>query len=197
MADGFEHAANLAVPSFGDRELDDRGVVPPAGVDQLGACGLRAVPIERDAPAQPVKGALIRHAGHARLVGALHAVTRVRQRGRQVAIVGQNQQPLGVVVEAADGIQVVGQTLDEVHDGPALLWVAPGRHVAPRLVEQDVAPPGVGLDPPPVDLDLIAVGVGLGAEFAHGMSVNLHAALDDKRFGGPARCHASPREYFL
>jgi len=59
--------------------------------------------------------------------------------GRQVAVVGEQQQPLGLVVEPAHRVDVLAHAVQQVDDGSTALRIRARRDEAGRLVEQDVA----------------------------------------------------------
>ena len=76
----------------------------------------------------------------------------------QLAVVGEQQQPLGVDVEAADGEHPrLGR--HEVDDGGPALGVAGRRDDAGRLVQQVVDEVGVGGHQGAVDLEHVAADV--------------------------------------
>ena len=83
----------------------------------------------------------------------------------ELAVVREDDQALGVVVEPADRIEVAldaGARQQIDHRRPALR-VRPRADHAARLVNQQV--PALGrLEPAAVDLDLVAIRIGLGAE---------------------------------
>ena len=123
MADRFAHPAHLAVASFADRERQHAvAIVPAAALQQRSTS---AGSVRRPSSGMPARSrssaSLVRHAGDARLVGALDAVARMRQPRREVAVVGQQQQPLGVVVEPADRVDVLADAAEQIdHRPPAL-----------------------------------------------------------------------------
>ena len=117
VADGFAHPAHLPVAPFPDRQH----AATPSRV-------AAAVPLQQHRPSagsvrRPSSGmpfrsrssaSLVRHAGDARLVRALDAVPRVRQPRGEVAVVGQQQQALGVVVEPPDRIDVLAHAAEQI-----------------------------------------------------------------------------------
>ena len=141
MAHGFEHAAHLAIAPFANRDREHAVSIGPPFVQQRHVGGQRPAPVERDAAAQALDGLVIGHRLHVRLVGALHAVARMRQLRREIAVVGQEQQPLGVVVEATHGIDVLPDAAKQIDHCRPPLWIGSRGDVTRRLVEQDVARP--------------------------------------------------------
>jgi len=121
----------------------------------------------------------------------------VRQARRQVAVVGEEQQSLRLVVQAADRVDVFADANEQVDHRPAPLRVGPGRHVAGRLVEQDVALALRRAEAAAVHADVVGVPVGFGAHLEHRLAVDRDPALGDQPFGGAARRHAGLREDLL
>jgi len=121
----------------------------------------------------------------------------VRDAQREVAVVGQDHQPLGVEVEPPDRVQLVPHLLaDQIDDREPALGVVGGRHDADRLVEQQVAPLGRLPQALAVDLDCIAREVGLLAE-PRDLPVDGHPPVGDQPLGVAARAHARRRDQLL
>jgi hypothetical protein len=186
MAHGVAHVADLPRPPLVKRDRHQR-LIPArteARVDETDHGGRRAPALDGHAAAQPLEGVVAGHAAHPGVVLAFHLVARVQQAGREVAVVGQQQQALRVVVETAHRVDVLAHVRQQVEDGRPLLGVLPGRHVAARLVEQDVPVARGDADTLAVHADVVVRRVGPRAEFPDGHAVDRHAAVQDKRFGG-------------
>ena len=131
---------------------------------------------------------------------ALDAIARVEESFGPRAVVGQDEQSLGVLVEAPDRVQP--RTLrdergrDEIEHGPLGMPVARGRGHARRLVEQQVRRLRRRSDDPSVHRDHGAFRVGLVADFRH-PAVDGHAALGDEVLAGAARRDARRGEHLL
>ena len=99
---------------------------------------------------------------------ALDAVARMEHPVGPRAVVGQDEQALGVLVEPADRVEpaALGEQRgrDHVEDGLRGVAVADRRRHAGRLVEQQVFGRRGGADDPAVDGDDRLVGVDLHAE---------------------------------
>jgi len=153
--------------------------------------------IDDHAAAQSLDRRRVRDAGDLDQVLAQHAVPRVRHAQREVAVVGQDHQPLGVKVEAADRVQLVPHLLPhQVDDGDAPLGVVGRRHHPDRLVEQQVAPHGLGLQSLAVDLDRVAGEVGLIAD-PRDLAVDRDPAFGDQPLRVAARAHAGRGDQLL
>ena len=197
MADGLEHPPHLPIPAFGDDQPHDPLRLAVPWIEYLRMGGQRPPSIQRDPAAQPRQRIRIRHARHMRFVRPFHAVARMGQQGGKIAVVGQDEQALRVVVKPADGVDVLGHASEQVHDGATPLRVAERRDDAARLVEQDVAAAGIGLDPAPVHPDIVRGEVRLRAQFAHRVAVDCDAAVRDQCFGRTPRGDAGVRENLL
>jgi hypothetical protein len=161
MADGFTHQAHLAGPAFMQHNRHERLIA--AGAE---ARGHHARVRRRGAPAinchsapQLSQRVLARLAAHAGVVLAFDLVARVEQPLGERPVVGEQQQALGVVVEAAHRVDVLADVGQQVEDGRTALRVPARRDVAARLVQQDVAVADRDADALTVDADLVPVGI--------------------------------------
>ena len=109
----------------------------------------------------------------------------MREPLREIAVVREQQQAFGVLIEAPDGkhARLGGHELG--HDRAAVR-VGRGRHDAGGLVEQVVDEPGLRPDAHAVDLDAIGLGVGLVAERRHRAVDRDRAGLDQLLAVAPA-----------
>ena len=118
---------------------------------------------------------------------------------RYLAIICEEQYPLDVEIEPADGEyapKTPGQQIR--HRGPvlALLVAHGGEHVL-GLVQHQIDGGLLSRDELSVHLDGIRERVRLGAGGEHGLSVHLDAALRDQTLGLPARGEARLGDDFL
>ena len=154
-ADGAEHPPQLALPALGQRRPVPGQVGRRRRSQQLraaarprprsSAAGRRAWRGPRRAgsrPAAPSTWSPSSGAASADRVLALDAVARMEHAVGPVAVVGQQQQPLRVLVEPADRVEprAVGHERgrDEVEDGRLGVAVARRGGDAGRLVQQQV-----------------------------------------------------------
>jgi len=153
--------------------------------------------IEYRATRQARAVALVRHALDLGVVLAQHAVSRVRHAQRQLAVVGEQDQPFRVEVEAADGKHAFRDPRPhEVQHGRPALRIARRRDAADRLVQEQVAQRLRGLDALAVDLDGVGGRVGLVAERG-GPPVDRHPALADEGLRIAPRAHAGAGDELL
>ena len=93
---------------------------------------------EPDAGDQLPQVRRVRLAGDLHVVGLLDAEARVHQLLGQVAVVGQQQQALAVLVEPADGVDALIDVRDQVEGQRPAGGVVVGAEVAARLVDRPV-----------------------------------------------------------
>ena len=132
QAEVAEHVLHLAVLALADREGEPD--VAALGAVDRGLDRSVADAVDGDAVAQPVELILRHPAMGAHAIAAQPAGRRQFERAREPAVVGEQQQPLGVEVEPADADearQVLGQ---DSEDGGAAAGIGVRGHQAARLV---------------------------------------------------------------
>jgi hypothetical protein len=189
MSDRVAHVPDLPGAPLVQRDRHERLILAraQAGVDQPHHGRRGAAALDHHAAPQPLEGALVRHAPHSRAVLALDLLARVQQARRQVPVVGEQQQALRVVVEPAHRIDVLPHLGQQVEDRRPALGVLPRRHVAARLVEQDVAVPGGCAHALAVDADVVAGRIGSRAKFEDGDAVHHDPSGHNQRLRGSPR----------
>jgi hypothetical protein len=115
----------------------------------------------------------------------------------EVAVVGEEDQSFGVVVETADGIDALAHALDQIDDRAATLRVFDGSHHFLRFVQEEVAMRFRFGDELPVDFDVIDAGSGFRPELGDDAAVHRHPPFPDHRLGFPARREARVRDDLL
>ena len=115
----------------------------------------------------------------------------------QLAVVGDDEQAFAHVVEAADGVEALLHLVEELHHRGAAFGVLDGGDEAAGLVEDEVAVALGALEQLAVDADVVAGGVGLGAQHGDHLAVDLDAALLDHGLGAAAAGDAGGGEDFL
>src|SRR5688500_16394770 len=190
MAYGFEHAAHLTVAPLAQHHFDDRlrRRLPFLDMHDAHVGWLRALAVERDALAQAIQRFGVGDAAYTRLVRPLEPVARVHQAFGETAVVGEDEQPVRVVVEASHGIEIAANAgaLEQLDHSRAMFGIAARAHIAARLVHQEVTALGPR-QPAAVHADVVGGRVGARAKLAHGFAVHHHAAVDDQLLGGPPR----------
>jgi hypothetical protein len=107
------------------------------------------------------------------------------------------QQAFAHVVQAADGVEALVDLVKELHHRGTALGVLDRGDEAAGLVEDEVAVALGTLEQLAVDADVVAGGVGLGAQHGDDLAVDLHAALLDHLLGAAAAGDAGSGENLL
>ena len=142
--------------------------------------------LELDAGPQPAADVPRHRPGHGREVGLQHPERGVHQPVREVAVVGEQQQPLAVGVEPADVEQplldVETRLVHQVGDGAPAPVVAHRAEHAARLVQREVHQVVADDHPVAVDVDDRGRRVDPGTERGH-----------RRRRRSPGRPRSAPR----
>ena len=113
-------------------------VLSPCVFSRLHAAGPDVAIAEPDALEQLLDVLAVGLAGHLDQIGLLDAEARMHEPIGQVAVVGQQQQALAVLVEPADGVDALADVRHQI-DGPRpAAGIVVGAEVAARLVDQPV-----------------------------------------------------------
>ena len=112
MPDGVQHAPQLALATLVQHHAQPGAAAIAAQQLRLGGRG-RAI-VQLDALAQAGQRRVVRDALDERLVGLVDAVAGVRQAVRQLAVGGEQQQPLAVAVEPPDVPQAGRRVVEQV-----------------------------------------------------------------------------------
>jgi hypothetical protein len=190
-AERLDHAVDLAMLTLVDRDAEPR-VLGLAGKDfDLGGHRDLTV-VECDAFAEQLDVTRVELAVDLDVIGLGHVAARREQLGRELAVVREEQDALGVEVEAPDGLHRHGTVREVVHHRGATAVVGDGRDARLGLVQQDVelveSDDGFAIDE-----HLVHVRVDLGAEDFDHLAVHGHATGGDEVFGFAARRHTSGR----
>ena len=168
----------------------DREHQPVAGFSENAEFVRRHSPAVDDDPAAHALQHLRRWArGRQHVVFLFEPEFRMHHPVRQLAVVRQQQQPFGIAVKPADGIEALGR-VDEIHHGSALTLVARRRDVAAWFIEHDVA---AALRPNHLAIDAngVRIGIGFAAKLGDDDAIHGDPAGDDHLLGDPARCDAT------
>jgi hypothetical protein len=113
-----------------------------------------------------------------------------------IAVGGQQQQALGVAIEAAHAEQARYLRQQVVDCRPAL-GIVPGGDIAGRLVQQQVLMPGDVPDRSTVDRDAVPLGIGARAKLMRHLAIDGDAPGHDQFLGGAARGHTGAGQDLL
>ena len=142
----------------------------------------------------PSSRACVDAAVSAHAIAPQPAGRRQFERAREPAVVGEQQQSLGVQVEPPDADQPRQVLRQRAEDGRAALRVGAGGDEAARLVEQEQPRALAPRQRLAVDADAVG-GRDVERWRGDGLAVDRHAAGRDPRLGLAARRHARPRHH--
>jgi hypothetical protein len=113
-----EHAPDLPLPSFVDRDLQPR--VHFLFADFFYLCRRGLPVLKKHSLFEQFYHPIIKHALDLRQIGFRELVLRVRDQVREVAVVRQEQKAFGIVIEPSHGIDADLDPFQEVlHRGPS------------------------------------------------------------------------------
>ncbi len=124
-------------------------------------------------------------------------VAWMEQRLRQITMIGQQHEPFTIEIQPPDGENPHRHPVQEILHGWTAFGVVKSRHNIFGLVKDQI---DKGLSGPQVFavyLDVIPVGIHLGAKFFHHMAVDGHTTGGDQLFGLSSRSKPGPGYEFL
>jgi hypothetical protein len=177
---------------------------PPPRVEARGGrphqgdlAGHHPLAVDDGTPPEPLHLGVVRRSPDLDQVLLEHAVARVCNAKGELAVVREDDQSFGVVVEASDRIDLLRDlAAQQVDDRRPSLGVVRRRHHGGGLVQQDVAQPLGGAQPLAVDLHGVAREVSLVPECC-GAPVDGDAAVADVLLGLPPGTHPRSRNQLL
>lgn len=193
VAELGKHAADLAIHALVEGEFE-KGVGGAASEDADPAWGSSALG-EMDAGHELLEVFGRDAAGDVGLVSLGDAVAGMSELRGEVAVVGQDEEALGVGIEASDGVDALVNAGEEVEDGEAAVGVGRGGEVAEGLIEKEVGD-AFGLDASAVDADVIASQGGLVAD-SDDAAIDGDASLGNEALTGTAAAVAGVGEDFM
>jgi len=134
--------------------------------------------------AEPLEIGEGEHALDFDLVGLLEVIPVFEELRGEVAVVGEEDEPGGGVFEIADGIDAIRKSTKKITQSFAAFGIGERGDDFGRLVKEkvDVARGSAG-DFASGGFDLIAGGVGFGAEFGDSFAVDADLAGEDELLG--------------
>ena len=137
VADVMEHAADLAIAAFNENDFVPGvgGVFEEADLGGRSFDAATVVENDGDAVAEALERLLGGTAANFDVVGLGDVGGGFGELLSEGAVVGEEQQTLAGVVEAADGIEALGLVAEKLHDGGTALGIAGGGDVAFGLVQ--------------------------------------------------------------
>jgi hypothetical protein len=198
MSDLFEHPPDLPIAAFRERDLVPGVVALAHNLDlrrqrsdrERAAAFAGTLPSfalchgrfggKLDAGSEPVELLFAGLAAYLDKIGLRDVRGRSSQLLHQVAVIGEQQESLGVEIEAPDGEDALADIANEIHDGGAAFGIADRGHELPGLVEHDVDMLLGALDAFAVDADIVGLKVGFRAERGYGFTVNGYTSASDE-----------------
>jgi hypothetical protein len=177
VADGLEHAADHALAAGVNGDLDAGAIF--ARAEELGVGGTGGTFFEHNSLFESCEVGLGWPALDLRLVDLLDAEARVGEAVGEVAVVGDEEEALGVGVETAGGVEAGLHLGQEVENGAAAAVVGGGGDGAAGLVEEEVAL-GLEGDGPAVYFYSLSLGVDGAAGIGDDLSIDADAAGADE-----------------
>jgi hypothetical protein len=149
ITDRLQHPAHLLVTAFLDLDFDPGRLPAAIRARDAHARRERPLPEQRDAGPQLLDRFAVRDAAHVRHVPLRHLVTGVRHRQRELAVVGEHQQPFGLGVQPAYGMDAVHGGIvaaealfqrrdNQLHHRVGGVGILAGGNDAFRLVQENV-----------------------------------------------------------
>src|SRR5262249_1041364 len=183
MAHRLAHAPHDAIPALVHDDLEG-GVLAPTLhlMDARGCC--RSV-VERDAFPERAERGSARDTADLGEVRLLDAVTGMRDELGELPVVREDEEPVGVVVEPADG-EDPWLARNEIDGRGTPFWVSSGRHDAPRLVQQVVDDVVAHADRHAVHLDTLLSATDALTE-SRDRAVDRDPSFGDQCLGGTPR----------
>ena len=192
-ADGLHDPAHDVVHALVDDDGEDQAVARLA--QDAALLGHHPVTLDDDPVADPLQRLLARPRQREDVVLLVELIPRMHHPVGDVAVVGQEQQPLGVAVQPPDGKDTLGH-VDEVHDRAPVALIANGGDVAARLVEEKIAN-RLGSKQLAVDPNLSRARVDLGPKLGDDLAVHRHPPGPNHLLRRAARSRAASRHHTL
>jgi hypothetical protein len=189
-----QHPADLTLLAFGEDQLERGGLALMA--DDPHSLGANLAIGQPDAFGYLGERFAGRQTGHQHAIQFLHAVARMRQSIRQLAVVGEDQEAGAVLVEAADGVDPLGDFGKQVDDPRTAGRVEGGRDITLGFID-GVIDHRLLLDRLAVDCDPSTRGIDPRAEDADDLAVDGDSTLEDQLLTGAAGAEPGVGQDFL
>lgn len=151
--------------------------------------------IDQYASHHALHGAVVRPCRRQDVIFLRQPIARVHDPVGQLAVIGKEQQALGIAVETTHGIDALPD-VDQVHDRPTVTLIAGSSDVPRRFIEHDRSG-SLLMEGTAVDPDIRGVRVNLGAKLRDHVTVDGDPALANHRFGGATGWATTSRHHTL
>jgi len=193
MAELGQHAPNLAILSLVKNHLEDGAelVLTP---DREPLC-MHFAFCQPHALPEPLEQFRGWHTRNLHKILLLNAITRMRQKVREVAIIGEQNEPFAHAIEPSHGKQPT-VVWHQVDDSWSAGRVEVGRHHTDRLVQEIDDAPRIG-QPLTIDANFLGPRINLGAERGDHLTVHLNTATGDEFLTRTSAAKTGSREHLL
>ena len=160
VPDSLHHAANLPIAPLVDREFDNPASTFLSAPDLAYLRGGRrfAAP-DVQAPRQGLQVVISERPVDRDQIGFAHRLRRMRDAVHEIAVVGQQDQPLGIGVQATGGYQSCAVDLDQIGDFERRVPVGNRGDIADRFVQGDIKARLLDRQRATIDGDLLGIGI--------------------------------------
>src|SRR5215467_7974532 len=195
IARGGQEPAHDVLAPLVQGDLDQGTGAGPLHHPELVGAGHAVVQL--DPGEQPPPQVTLDRAGHVRQVGLGHAVPGMRQPVREIAVVGEQHQAFGLIVQPAHVVQPFLPVAEEVADRPPAPVVRHRGEHPGGLVERQVHQVLAGWDAQAIHPDDLVVRIDPGAVAADGLAVDLDPPFGDQLLAVPAAAQARGGHHLL
>jgi len=194
MSDRCHHSANLPFPALAENQSQLGNVVPRSSLKDF--VGAQQLAFTSHSLEQAYDLSVLQFPLDLYQIGLAYLVTGVGQPQAKSAVVGEQQQSLGVLVEPPDREQPRQRVRQQIDRPFPAMRVPIGAENAGGLVERNVhlAPDNDRLA---IDGHRVAVGIDLAAKNTDGLAVDEDLALLDQLLAPAPRGYARVRKEFL
>src|SRR2546426_10952089 len=164
---------------------------------RLNPGGRRASAVEYDPAPDLLEVARLRMAFQFDVITPRNSGSARHQEIRELAVVGEQHETGGMIVEPAYRINALPDAAQEGNNRGPTFGIAKGGDVTRGFVQEQVDAAGAARQQLAVHFDVVALGVGLGAKLRDHAPVDAYQAPDDQLLGLAARRDARPSDDFL
>lgn len=136
VANSLEHSLDLSVDSLGDFDLESACATAPR--KNTNAQRLNQLAVEFHPPAKRLLCLWSEGPCNSDLIPFPYTLPGMEHPLGEVSIVGEDYQPLGVVIEASDGIDPLGDTGEKIEDRPCSPIIAVRAQAVFRFMEDEI-----------------------------------------------------------
>src|SRR6185437_1550877 len=202
MSDLFKYLSDLAVAALNQHQLIPRVLRVPKQPNlrrsrhHPALVRTRLAPLNHQARANLFQPRWRRPSAHLHQIGLLNFGRSPRQRVRQLAVVGQQQQPFARIVQPAHRKHPLAAANQPHHRGP-VLRIADGRYISLGLVHDVIAKPLRTMQQLAIHADMVPRNIGFCAQFGYSSAVDLHAPCQDEFLGLAPRAYTGSGQDLL